>query len=107
MYEVLCSHRIIVTNFYSFIFLVLLLLVGLFCFFVFNQKTPYDLRISDWSSAVCSSDLLRHEFAAAYLTKRSILLGRGAAGECARCLGEAFRPVANLRRNRPCLDFCR
>src|SRR3546814_14476947 len=50
---------------------------------------------------------LRHEFAAAYLTKRSILLGRGAAGEGARCLGEAFRPVANLRRNRPCLDFCR
>src|SRR3546814_15622280 len=26
------------------------------CFF-FNQKTAYDLRISDWSSDVCSSDL--------------------------------------------------
>src|SRR3546814_10667376 len=27
-------------------------------FFVFKQKTAYDLRISDWSSDVCSSDLL-------------------------------------------------
>src|SRR3546814_6259668 len=29
-------------------------------FFFFKQKTAYDLRISDWSSDVCSSDLLRH-----------------------------------------------
>src|SRR3546814_519171 len=28
-----------------------------FLFFFFNQKTAYDLRISDWSSDVCSSDL--------------------------------------------------
>src|SRR3546814_2507101 len=27
------------------------------CFF-FKQKTAYDLRISDWSSDVCSSDLI-------------------------------------------------
>src|SRR3546814_3806711 len=27
-------------------------------FFFFQQKTAYDLRISDWSSDVCSSDLL-------------------------------------------------
>src|SRR3546814_2782392 len=26
-------------------------------FFVFKQKTAYDMRISDWSSDVCSSDL--------------------------------------------------
>src|SRR3546814_11796135 len=26
--------------------------------FVFQQKTAYELRISDWSSDVCSSDLL-------------------------------------------------
>src|SRR3546814_1106359 len=29
-----------------------------FCFF--KQKTAYELRISDWSSDVCSSDLVRH-----------------------------------------------
>src|SRR3546814_8701574 len=31
-----------------------------FCIFFFKQKTAYELRISDWSSDVCSSDLLRH-----------------------------------------------
>src|SRR3546814_960656 len=31
----------------------------LFCFFFFEQKTAYEMRISDWSSAVCSSDLLQ------------------------------------------------
>src|SRR3546814_7446918 len=28
------------------------------CFFFFKQKTAYELRISDWSSDVCSSDLM-------------------------------------------------
>src|SRR3546814_12766680 len=27
------------------------------CFFFFKQKTSYEMRISDWSSDVCSSDL--------------------------------------------------
>src|SRR3546814_6225379 len=27
----------------------------------FNQKTAYEMRISDWSSDVCSSDLHRHD----------------------------------------------
>src|SRR3546814_3370555 len=31
--------------------------VYLFVFFFFKQKTAYELRISDWSSDVCSSDL--------------------------------------------------
>src|SRR3546814_4485543 len=30
----------------------------LFIVFVFKQKTAYEMRISDWSSDVCSSDLL-------------------------------------------------
>src|SRR3546814_5454785 len=30
-----------------------------FLFFFFKQKTAYEMRISDWSSDVCSSDLLR------------------------------------------------
>src|SRR3546814_14349094 len=29
----------------------------MFYFFFFNQKTAYEMRISDWSSDVCSSDL--------------------------------------------------
>src|SRR3546814_5199322 len=30
---------------------------ALFFFFFFKQKTAYEMRISDWSSDVCSSDL--------------------------------------------------
>src|SRR3546814_2011571 len=29
----------------------------MFGFFFFKQKTAYEMRISDWSSDVCSSDL--------------------------------------------------
>src|SRR3546814_10775954 len=36
----------------------------IFCFFFFfKQKTAYEMRISDWSSDVCSSDLLDPSFA--------------------------------------------
>src|SRR3546814_2014515 len=30
--------------------------------FFFKQKTAYEMRISDWSSDVCSSDLMRAAF---------------------------------------------
>src|SRR3546814_10012374 len=33
------------------------MLLSFFLFFFFKQKTAYDMRISDWSSDVCSSDL--------------------------------------------------
>src|SRR3546814_1456877 len=32
----------------------------MFFFFFCKQKTAYDMRISDWSSDVCSSDLTSH-----------------------------------------------
>src|SRR3546814_4510797 len=32
------------------------------CFVCFKQKTAYEMRISDWSSDVCSSDLLTNAF---------------------------------------------
>src|SRR3546814_5983847 len=32
-------------------------------FFFFKQKTAYEMRISDWSSDVCSSDLAAHALA--------------------------------------------
>src|SRR3546814_1331233 len=35
-----------------------MLFLLVFCFFFFKQKTAYEMRISDWSSDVCSSDLL-------------------------------------------------
>src|SRR3546814_600680 len=39
----------------SSVFVFILILV--FMFFFFKQKTAYEMRISDWSSDVCSSDL--------------------------------------------------
>src|SRR3546814_3338384 len=36
----------------------LVLLVSVVFLFFFKQKTAYEMRISDWSSDVCSSDLL-------------------------------------------------
>src|SRR3546814_4262084 len=35
----------------------MLCIVSLLCFFFFTQKTAYEMRISDWSTDVCSSDL--------------------------------------------------
>src|SRR3546814_20450453 len=45
-------------------------------FFFFKQKTAYEMRISDWSSDVCSSDLVdlaisRQENALSVLTGRA------------------------------------
>src|SRR3546814_3022758 len=35
----------------------------LYSFFFFKQKTAYEMRISDWSSDVCSSDLIAGDHA--------------------------------------------
>src|SRR3546814_5082822 len=47
-----------------------------YMFFFFKQKTAYEMRISDWSSDVCSSDLQRplifqDTFRAAYSSHRT------------------------------------
>src|SRR3546814_3511035 len=46
-------------------------------FFFFKQKTAYEMRISDWSSDVCSSDLIGRAF-----VDRHCLAGAGRA--CAK-----------------------
>src|SRR3546814_5661885 len=38
--------------------MLMMLLNAIFLFFFFKQKRAYEVRISDWSSDVCSSDLL-------------------------------------------------
>src|SRR3546814_10726110 len=35
----------------------------IYVFFFFKQKTAYEMRISDWSSDVCSSDLDAYRYA--------------------------------------------
>src|SRR3546814_3786366 len=81
--------------------------------FFFKQKTAYEMRISDWSSDVCSSDLVH---------KRSITfrLGQikeagGATGLPARTwyrLGDAsargrFRRSEARRVGKECVSTCR
>src|SRR3546814_3327577 len=56
------------------------MLFFLVCFF-FKQKTAYEMRISDWSSDVCSSDLAARADELAkrltlYRLRRPIVIGR-------------------------------
>src|SRR3546814_5226844 len=43
------------------IVLIMCMLCYVCMFFFFKQKTAYEMRISDWSSDVCSSDLVAEE----------------------------------------------
>src|SRR3546814_9242945 len=48
----------------------------MFFFFFFKQKTAYEMRISDWSSDVCSSDLpVRHVIAEAFQRQQRSAIG--------------------------------
>src|SRR3546814_10323092 len=52
-------------------------------FFVFKQKTEYEVCISDWSSDVCSSDLCGRNWpAAGTLAGGAIAKCAGARGSC-------------------------
>src|SRR3546814_6624757 len=53
LYYILLIVEFFMLNFWA------ILVMLCFCFFFFSkQKTAYEMRISDWSSDVCSSDLL-------------------------------------------------
>src|SRR3546814_18648607 len=61
-------------------------------FFFFKQKTAYEMRISDWSSDVCSSDLrkllgrrLHQHLGRAEDRDRQLILGQTAFSEQVRC----------------------
>src|SRR3546814_14646190 len=65
-------------------------LVVIMFFFFFKQKTAYEMRISDWSSDVCSSDLI-----GLGLIGGSFARALRAAGEVERIVG--FDPDAVQR----------
>src|SRR3546814_5186732 len=44
-------------------------------FFFFKQKTAYEMRISDWSSDVCSSDLYWPQIISGFLTTIGVWVG--------------------------------
>src|SRR3546814_12236869 len=86
--------------------------------FFFKQKTAYEMRISDWSSDVCSSDLRRRSglpgkrpIRAENWTVRS---ARASAAEAVRrCCRTRRQPVARRRRSeerrvgKECVSTCR
>src|SRR3546814_14204470 len=55
-----------------------------FFLFFFKQKTAYEMRISDWSSDVCSSDLGARQVGRRALADAMDVHAVGAGGEAAR-----------------------
>src|SRR3546814_3932835 len=68
-----------------------------FLFFFFKQKTAYEMRISGWSSDVCSSDLLAERHRRVQRSHR-LLVDHGdlVAAELAQLLGAELRHIAAL-----------
>src|SRR3546814_7474868 len=83
------------------------LVVYIFC--VFKQKTAYEMRISDWSSDVCSSDLMDYNLRELGVGDLSVgkkvkqmaqgFYGRATAYESGLAAGEEAELGDALRRN--------
>src|SRR3546814_5582379 len=71
-------------------------------FFFFKQKTAYEMRISDWSSDVCSSDLAEKGHSLLMAGRDSLLhLQRRTA--CAAKIGRS----EERRVGKECVSTCR
>src|SRR3546814_1183285 len=77
-----------------------MLLCDCYVFFFFKQKTAYEMRISDWSSDVCSSDLVGRELAIQHIAGDdrpfAMILGKPASPRpCSQPLRphQSFDPV--------------
>src|SRR3546814_1337149 len=70
------------------------------CVFFFKQKTAYEMRISDWSSDVCSSDLPRR--AMGHLLGHGVRFGL--AGEV-MAFGEGIETMLSLHEIAPRLPL--
>src|SRR3546814_7712604 len=89
---------------------------GLFMFFVFKQKTAYEMRISDWSSDVCSSDLPVQPSLMAIMSRRATAETQGEVqgiSAMAMGLGQLFAPLLLTGRSeerrvgKECVSTCR
>src|SRR3546814_7692241 len=64
------------------------------CFFFFKQKTAYEMRISDWSSDVCSSDLPKGVKLRLLPALGLLLAATPAAAQCLLCAQDKTAGVA-------------
>src|SRR3546814_7513524 len=86
------------------------------CLFFFKQKTAYEMRISDWSSDVCSSDLaifrafclvlVRVEFTRQFAIGTLDLLSRSRAGDTENLVVVLVRSEER-RVGKECVSTCR
>src|SRR3546814_8962929 len=69
--------------------------------FFFKQKTAYEMRISDWSSDVCSSDLVPEQGG-----QDGAQFHGGVLGSCRSALGrDAFRVGSKQGRRAPVRSY--
>src|SRR3546814_11693640 len=91
--------------------------------FVFKQKTAYEMRISDWSSDVCSSDLVERllpqrrrsrdigiveietQMARAHLVQRRRKLATQGIGKCRRVLPRIAPQQIDDLFHEPCMPL--
>src|SRR3546814_4210096 len=78
-------------------------------FFFFKQKTAYEMRISDWSSDVCSSDLTRVHHAEQDAARFRVQPVEGALGEqlVSDPLDAKGRRSEERRVGKECVSTCR
>src|SRR3546814_2214779 len=87
-------------------------------FFFFKQKTAYEVRISDWSSDVCSSDLPPHRNCVSRNFHRLSRCAAGVSFDRSRAQAEQYllsRRIARVRWRRSeerrvgkeCVSKCR
>src|SRR3546814_1609708 len=80
--------------------------------FCFKQKTAYEVRISDWSSDVCSSDLSPHSSLGMPTTAASTTRS-SASNIPSRSLGKILNPPEIIMRSeerrvgKECVSTCR
>src|SRR3546814_17797809 len=92
-------------------------LLCLFDFFFFKQKTAYEMRISDWSSDVCSSDLYSGSAFGKYRRRRTVpycfcwRFGKAERGSHADRTAGSTYPHCNRSEERrvgkECVSTCR
>src|SRR3546814_1512363 len=97
-----CGGRIV-----NVVYFLRIILFSIFsCFFIcvlfFKQKTAYEMRISDWSSDVCSSDLMKDD-----QLQRSILRSFFDDPRCIFPFPEEIPRSEERRVGKECVSTCR